>query len=68
MGRWLDGARAVRAAMDLAGAQLNDVVALDAMAVYPAWEIGKAYAVNDRRRRFSVQVRTGAYITSGLEA
>ncbi len=50
MGRWLDGARAVRAAMDLAGAQLNDVVALDAMAVYPAWEIGKAYAVNDRRR------------------
>ena len=36
--------------MDLAGAQLNDVVALDAMAVYPAWEIGKAYAVNDRRR------------------
>ena len=36
--------------MDLAGAQLNDAVALDAMAIYPAWEIGKAYAVNDRRR------------------
>ena len=50
MGRWLDSARAVRAAMDLAGAQLNDAVALDAMAIYPAWEIGKAYAVNDRRR------------------
>ena len=50
MGRWLDGARAVRAAMDVAGAQLNDAVALDAMAIYPAWEIGKAYAVNDRRR------------------
>ena len=50
MGRWLDSARAVRAAMDLAGAQLNDAVALGAMAIYPAWEIGKAYAVNDRRR------------------
>ena len=50
MGKWLDGARAVRAAMDLAGAQLNDTVAMDAMAIYPAWEIGKAYAVNDRRR------------------
>ena len=50
MGRWLDSARAVRAAMDLAGAQLNDAVALAAMAIYPAWEIGKAYAVNDRRQ------------------
>lgn len=50
MGRWLDGARAVRAAMDLAGTQLNDASALGAMAIYPAWEIGEAYAVNDRRR------------------
>lgn len=50
MGRWLNGARAVRAAMDLAGAQLNDVVALDAMAIYPTWEIGKAYSVGDRVR------------------
>ena len=50
MGRWLNGARAVRAAMDLAGAQLNDVVALDATAIYPTWEIGKAYSVGDRVR------------------
>ena len=50
MGRWLNGARAVRAAMDLAGAQLNDAVALDAMAIYPVWEIGKAYSVDDRVR------------------
>lgn len=50
MGRWLDGARAVRAAMDTAAAALTDETALDAMAIYPVWEIGKAYAVNDRRR------------------
>ena len=50
MGKWLNGAREVRAAMDAAGAQLDDAAALDAMAIYPAWEIGKAYAVNDRMR------------------
>lgn len=50
MGRWLDGARAVRAAMDTAAAALTDETALGAMAIYPVWEIGKAYAVNDRRR------------------
>ena len=50
MGKWLNGAREVRAAMDSAGAQLDDAAALDAMAIYPAWEIGAAYAVNDRRR------------------
>ena len=50
MGKWLNGAREVRAAMDTAGAQLDDAAALGAMAIYPAWEIGTAYAVNDRRR------------------
>ena len=50
MGKWLNGAREVRAAMDAAGAQLDDAAALDAMAIYPAWAIGAAYAVNDRRR------------------
>lgn len=50
MGKWLNGAREVRAAMDAAGAQLDDAAALDAMAIYPVWEIGTAYAVNDRRR------------------
>ena len=50
MGKWLNGAREVRAAMDSAGAQLDDAAALDAMAIYPVWEIGTAYAVNDRRR------------------
>ena len=50
MGKWLNGAREVRAAMDAAGAQLDDAAALDAMAIYPVWEIGAAYAVNDRIR------------------
>ena len=50
MGKWLNGAREVRAAMDTAGAQLDDTAALDAMAIYPAWKIGTEYAVNDRRR------------------
>lgn len=50
MGKWLNGAREVRAAMDAAGAQLDDAAALDAMAIYPTWGIGTAYAVNDRRR------------------
>lgn len=50
MGKWLNGAREVRAAMDAAGAQLDDAAALDAMAIYPAWGIGKAYATNDRMR------------------
>lgn len=50
MGKWLNGAREVRSAMDAAGAQLDDAAALDAMAIYPAWEIGTAYATNDRRR------------------
>ena len=50
MGKWLNGAREVRAAMDAAGAQLDDAAALDAMAIYPVWEIGAAYATNDRRR------------------
>lgn len=50
MGKWLNGAQKVRAAMDAAGTQLDDAAALDAMAIYPVWGIGAAYAVNDRRR------------------
>ena len=43
MGKWLNGAREVRAAMDAAGAQLDDAAALDANVyspdAYPAgWE------------------------------
>ena len=50
MGKWLEGARIVRAAMDLAGGQLDDASALEAMALYPRWEAGKSYAADARIR------------------
>lgn len=50
MGKWLEGARAVRAAMDMAGAKLDDAAALEAMALYPLWEAGQAYALDARIR------------------
>ena len=50
MGKWLDGAQRVRDAMDAAGARLDDVAALDAMAIYPAWEADTAYAIGQRVR------------------
>lgn len=50
MGRWLEAAKPVRAAMDTAGAALNDAAALEAMAVFKTWADGTAYAVDDRIR------------------
>lgn len=50
MGKWLDAARPVRAAMDTAGATLDDATALEAMAVFSLWATGTAYAVDDRIR------------------
>lgn len=50
MGKWLQGAQEVRSAMDMAGAKLDDASALEAMALYPLWEAGKAYAVDARIR------------------
>ena len=50
MGKWLDGAQRVRDAMDTAGAWLDDAAALDAMAIYPAWEADTAYAIGQRVR------------------
>lgn len=50
MGRWLEAARPVRAAMDVAGAALDDAAALEAMAVFKPWAAGTAYAVDDRIR------------------
>ena len=50
MGKWLQGAQEVRAAMDMAGAKLDDASALEAMALYPLWEAGKAYAADARIR------------------
>ena len=50
MGTLLEAARKLRAAMDIAGAKLDDATALDAMAIYPAWEADTAYAIGQRVR------------------
>ena len=50
MGKWTQAAQKVREAMDAAGAWLDDVAALDAMAIYPAWEADTAYAIGQRVR------------------
>lgn len=50
MGTLLEAAQKLRAAMDIAGAKLDDATALDAMAIYPAWEADTAYAIGQRVR------------------
>ena len=50
MGKWTQAAQRVREAMDAAGAWLDDVAALDAMVIYPAWEADTAYAIGQRVR------------------
>ena len=50
MGKWTQAAQRVREAMDAAGARLDDAAALDAMAIYPAWEADTAYAIGHRVR------------------
>ena len=50
MGKWTQAAQRVREAMDAAGARLDDAAALDAMAIYPAWEADTAYAIGQRVR------------------
>ena len=42
MGKWTQAAQRMREAMDAAGARLDDAAALDAMAIYPAWEADTA--------------------------
>ena len=50
MGKWTQAAQRVREAMDAAGAWIDDAAALDAMAIYPAWETDVAYAIGQRVR------------------
>ena len=50
MGSYLEGAKALRAAMDAAAAALTDEQALKAAAIYPLWNSSVAYAVGDRVR------------------
>lgn len=43
----LEQAQAIREAMDIAGASLDDGKALECVRLYRPWEIGKAYAVGE---------------------
>lgn len=46
----LEQARAIRAAMDAAGAELDDGKAVECMALYRPWEATGTYEVGDLRR------------------
>ena len=50
MGTLLEAAQKLRAAMDIAGAKLDDATALDAMALYPLWAQDTQYSVDMRVR------------------
>lgn len=50
MGRYLEAAKVIRAAMDAAAAALTDEQALKAAAIYPLWNSSAAYAAGDRVR------------------
>lgn len=50
MGRYLEAAKVVRAAMDAAAAVLIDEQALRAAALYPAWDGAAQYGAGDRVR------------------
>lgn len=54
MGRYLEAARVVRAAMDAAAALLTDEQALTAVALYPMWDEAAQYAQGDRVRHEGV--------------
>ena len=43
----IEQAQAIREAMDIAGATLDDEKALECVRLYKAWEIGKAYTVGE---------------------
>lgn len=43
----LEQAQAIREAMDVAGAALDDEKALECVRLYRPWEVGKAYAVGE---------------------
>ena len=46
MGRYLEAAKVVRAAMDAAAAVLTDEQALRAVALYPAWDGAAQYGAS----------------------
>lgn len=50
MGRYLEAAKVIRAAMDAAAAALTDEQALTAAALYPLWDGGAQYDAGERVR------------------
>lgn len=50
-------ARKLRAMIEKASVSLNDEDALQAVELYPAWQTGTAYAINDRIRHNSILYR-----------
>ena len=50
MGRYLEAAKVIRAAMDAAAAALTDEQALKAAALYPAWSAQDTYDAGERVR------------------
>lgn len=50
MGRYLEAAKVIRAAMDAAAAALTDDEALTAAALYPAWSAQDTYDAGERVR------------------
>ena len=50
MGRYLEAAKVIRAAMDAAAAVLTDAQALEAAALYPAWSAAGDYDAGERVR------------------
>lgn len=50
MGRYLEAAKVIRAAMDAAAAALTDEQALTAAALYPAWSAQDTYDAGERVR------------------
>lgn len=50
MGSILEQARAIRAAMDAAGAVLDEEKAAECAALYRPWEVSEAYGVGELRR------------------
>lgn len=50
MGRYLEAAKVIRAAMDAAAAALTDDEALKAAALYPAWSAQDTYDAGERVR------------------
>ena len=49
MGKWLEAAKPVRAAMDRAGTYLTDEQAAEVPVLYREWEVGVSYSAGERR-------------------